>query len=290
MISSEAKPTAEWQSDPLLSHPVRQAPAFLRMPWDNAQATDFGPWRVVPNDAPLVATSIESASSPDIDLLPEPEDASDVEAEAATHEPVVIGPTEEEIQAIRAAAYDEGLAEGKTLGKQEAESAFADERARDHALLTQVVAGLQALGQDHARLFDPLYRLSIHLAEQLVRGELRLSGAAIEQLVKHCLAQFDQPTDKAIVHLNPDDLERMKAYGDAAKGLRLEADARLQSGSVRVEVNDTVVEDLIEHRLEVLARQLLGDVHTKGASSSLDVVPSEDVDGDGQSDLPEENP
>jgi hypothetical protein len=31
----------------------------------------------------------------------------------------------------------------------------------------------------------------------------------------------------------------------------------LQRGSVRVSVNDTVVEDLIEHRLEALARRVL---------------------------------
>ena len=286
MISSETKPTAEWQSDPLLSSPVRQAPAFLRMPWDDAQATDFGPWRVVPNDAPLVATSLESASSADIELLPETEDASGSDRDALASAPVVIGRTDAEVEAIRAAAHAEGLAEGKAIGKLEAEKAWADERSRDQALLNQVVAGMQALGQDHERLFNPLYRLSIHLAEQLVRSELRLSGAAIEQLVKHCLAQFDQPTDKAIVYLNPEDLERLSAYAGAVQGLRLEPDALLKSGSVRVEVNDTWVDDLIEHRLEVLARKLLGEAHAKGGSGSLDVLPSEDGEGD----RPEGNP
>ena len=62
-----------------------------------------------------------------------------------------------------------------------------------------------------------------------------------------------------MVFLNPDDLERFRPLADAADGLVLEADARLQSGSVRVEVNDSLVEDLIEHRLEVLSQQLLGD-------------------------------
>jgi hypothetical protein len=37
----------------------------------------------------------------------------------------------------------------------------------------------------------------------------------------------------------------------------IESDAQLQRGSVRVSVNDTVVEDLIEHRLEALARRVL---------------------------------
>lgn len=272
MILSDAKSSADWKVDPLLASPTRAAPAFLRMPWDDAQATDFGPWRVVPNDAPLVATSVESASDTSIDLLPDANESLEPIEEEIAAIPVTAGPTEEEVEAMRSAAYAQGLADGHAQGKQEAEERLAQERARDHALLIQVVSALQALGQDHERFFEPMYRLSVHLAEQLVRAELSLSGAAIEQLVKHCLAQFDQPTDKAIVFLNPHDLERLKTHTETVRGLRLEADVRLPSGSVRVQVNDTVVEDLIEHRLDALARQLLGDAHTSSDKASLDLV------------------
>jgi flagellar biosynthesis/type III secretory pathway protein FliH len=278
MTSFEAKRPSGWKTDTLLAK-AGNAPAFLRMPWDNAQASDFGPWRVIANDAPLVATSTESALDTDLDLLPSADDADIAEDDSSPnlHAPLIpAGPSAEEIEAMKAAAYAEGLAAGKLAGKQEAEETVAQEQAKDHALLSSVVAALQRLGADQERLFEPMNRLAVHLAEQLVRSELQLSGAAIEQLVKQALAHFDQPTDKAIVHLHPQDLERFSRYGESARGLRLEPDARLQPGSVRVQVNDTLVEDLIENRLEVLARQLLGDAHALVNSNSLDVVVSDD--------------
>lgn len=278
MTSFEANRPASWKTDDLLVK-TSHAPSFLRMPWDDAQASDFGPWRVVPNNAPLAATSTESALDTDIDLLPSADETGLAEEDSNPHLqtlPVPAGPSAEEVEAMKAEAYAEGLAAGKLLGKQEAEETVAQEQAKDHALLSSVVAALQGLGADQERLFEPMNRLAVRLAEQLVRSELQLSGAAIEQLVRQALAHFDQPTDKAIVHLHPQDLERFSRFGESARGLRLEADARLQPGSVRVQVNDTLVEDLIENRLEVLARQLLGDAHALVNSNSLDVVVSDD--------------
>jgi flagellar biosynthesis/type III secretory pathway protein FliH len=151
-----------------------------------------------------------------------------------------------------------------------------------------VVASLKNLAADQEQLFEPLKRLALHLAEQLVRAELSISGAAIEQLVRQCLAQLDQPADKAVVCLNPDDLERFTRLTDGTHGLRLEADARLQAGSVRVEINDSLIEDLIEHRLEVLSRQLLGDAHARLKSTSFETGKAK-VEDAGQSTWPSSN-
>jgi len=51
--------------------------------------------------------------------------------------------------------------------------------------------------------------------------------------------------------------------------LELEADPQLRPGSVRVRVQDSVVQDLIEHRLEPLARRLLPQPEAWMQSSSL---------------------
>ncbi len=247
------------------------APAFLRLNWDDAQVAGFGPWRIINQDAPLIATSLEPAGLQDIELLPDPEagQESNAENDGPSGQDGTQGYMDPEaLEAIRVAAYAEGLAAGRVEGKLEAEQAQADEQAHDRTLLTHVVGSLQNLAADQEQLFEPLKRLALHLAEQLVRAELNLSGAAIEQLVRQCLAHLDQPADKAVVCLHPDDLERLRRLGDATKGLRLEADARLQPGSVRVEVNDSLVEDLIEHRLEVLSRQLLGDAQATDTGNS----------------------
>ena len=270
MTLSDSHKPQSWRTDPLMQ--VKSAaPAFLRLNWDDAQVAGFGPWRIINQDAPLMATSLEPAGLQDIELLPDPE--AGLESNAENEGPGGQNGTQggmdpEALEAIRAAAYAEGLAAGRVEGKLEAEQAQADEQAHDRTLLANVVGSLQNLAADQEQLFEPLKRLALHLAEQLVRAELTLSGAAIEQLVRQCLAHLDQPADKAVVCLHPDDLERLRRLGDATKGLRLEADARLQPGSVRVEVNDSLVEDLIEHRLEVLSRQLLGDAQATDPGNS----------------------
>jgi hypothetical protein len=51
--------------------------------------------------------------------------------------------------------------------------------------------------------------------------------------------------------------------------MQLEADTLLRPGSVRVRVQDTVVQDLIENRLEPLARRLLAQPEAWMQQSSL---------------------
>ncbi len=262
-LSEPHKPEA-WKADPVLAARTA-APGFLRLNWDDARVADFGPWRIINNDAPLTSTSLEAASAQDIELLPEPGTAQDSDgagSDAAVASPqAFMDPAA--IEAIREQAYAEGLAAGQRAGEAVAIQAMAEAQAQDRALLSSVVGALRGFSADHEQLFEPLKRLALHLAEQLVRAELTLSGAAIDQLVRQCLAHLDQPADKAVVCLHPDDLARFKAFSEAAEGLRLEPDARLQPGSVRIEVNDSLVEDLIERRLEVLSRQLLGDAYTR---------------------------
>jgi flagellar biosynthesis/type III secretory pathway protein FliH len=124
---------------------------------------------------------------------------------------------------------------------------------------------------DPKQFFEPLKRLSLHLAEQLVLGELSASSKTVERLVQHCLDEVSHPLQEGVVvELNPEDKKRLQAQGgDFLEGLRLEAVAELKPGSVRVFANDMVVEDLVEHRLHALARGLLSDVDSWQNKSAL---------------------
>jgi len=112
--------------------------------------------------------------------------------------------------------------------------------------------------------------LSLHLAEQLVRAELQLSGQAIHNLVQACIQQLDHAVEPVHVSVNPEDLQRLKEMGKSVTDhMQLEADSLLRPGSVRVRVQDTVVQDLIENRLEPLARRLLAQPEAWMQQSSL---------------------
>ena len=161
----------------------------------------------------------------------------------------------------KAEGLEAGKAQGLAEGEAKARAEAADEMAAQRVLFENVANELGALMADPKKFFEPLKRLALHIAEQVVVGELQTSTQGIERLVQRCLDELDHPVHGAVVlELNPEDKARLQAQGSALiQGMRLEAVSDMQMGSVRVFANDTVVEDLVQHRLEGLAKALLVD-------------------------------
>jgi flagellar biosynthesis/type III secretory pathway protein FliH len=183
----------------------------------------------------------------------------------------VVGIDPEEVAQREAAQFAQGLAQGIEQGERQAREAMQQELAAQCAVLSAVTHDLNALLQDPKKFFEPLKRLALHVAEHVVMKELSTSTEAIERLVQRCLDELDHPAKGAVVvELNPQDKERLQAQDSAlVAGMRLDAVQGMKPGSVRVFANDTVVEDLVEHRLEALARSLLVDVENWRAKSTL---------------------
>lgn len=183
--------------------------------------------------------------------------------------PVVVGIDPEEVAQREAAQFAQGLAQGIAQGESQAREAMQHEVAAQCAMLSSVTQDLNALLQDPKKFFEPMKRLALHVAEHVVMKELSTSTEAIERLVQRCLDELDHPAQGAVVvELNPEDKERLQAQNSAlVAGMRLDAVKDMKPGSVRLFANDTVVEDLVEHRLEALARSLLVDVEDWRARS-----------------------
>jgi flagellar biosynthesis/type III secretory pathway protein FliH len=186
-----------------------------------------------------------------------------------------------------AQGQERGQAEGLAAGDAKARAELTVEMAAQRVLFENISSDLGALLADPKKFFEPLKRLALHIAEQVVVGELQTSSKAIESLVQRCLDELDHPVHGAVVlELNPEDKTRLQTQaGDFIKGMRLEAVPDLKMGSVRVFANDTVVEDLVEHRLEGLAKALWVDVDAWREKSPLakvvlDVQQEEAEDGD----------
>jgi hypothetical protein len=283
-LFDKPKRPAAWEPDPLLAT-VQSQPHFLRVNWNEKQATEFGPWRMAPLGEPLDAVEVPQddlgiehgagaeleADGVDTDApVAEPTDstvgggASSLEDAPAAPDGVLHSP--DELQRIAQEAHAQGWAEGHAQAQAES----AAQQAAQMALLGELMSGLQALNHEPQRFFEPLKRLALHMAEQLVRGELQVSGEAVANLVKQALDTLGETREKVILHLNPMDADALsEAAPELVAQCAIESDAQLQRGSVRVSVNDTVVEDLIEHRLEALARRVLAQPDAWLKQSSL---------------------
>lgn len=163
-------------------------------------------------------------------------------------------------------------------GRAEAEEALADQLAQatesSRLALNTFATQLEAAARDTEHFYAPLKRLAMHLAEQMVRGELSLSEKAIGRMIERSLQEFSQdPSQPVMLTMNPEDLSRFQASGvQLPKGMDLRGDDRLSVGSLRASMNGAVIEDLIEHRQQHLWQALMQDDRAAPPASFLQSV------------------
>ncbi len=162
------------------------------------------------------------------------------------------------------AGMSDGLAQGIAKGESEAQ-------AQVELILTQELEKLalteHALGQVTNvlgdALFKPMQRLALHMAKELVRGELTVSDAAVTRLVKGCMERLDVTQGKLQVYMNDEDFQLLQEDSMLQGKIAYLPSSDLQPGSVRVEQADSWVDDLLEERLLMLSNQALGEVDNK---------------------------
>ena len=290
----EVRPARVWQPTDLL-HPIAPAGGFLPNPWQPTQAIGFDPQgfvtpvldlQAMAREAAAKAQAAQAANNP----KKEPQDGSHESSQAAASDAPETAPDGDEADtaadaaapnsptapsapaspAIDAQALEQARAEGHAQGMAQARAqlqaqAQSDAQAalgQDHALVEKLQAALADLQQSPQSFFEPLKRLSLHLAEQLVLAELQMDGSAIERLVQRCVDDLGQHDESMVtVLLHPSDIERLQSMRqrtglNEGSSLRLQADESLLPGSVRASANDAIVEDLIAERLSTLARGL----------------------------------
>ena len=168
-------------------------------------------------------------------------------------------------ESARLAGIDEGmkrgLDQGRIEGALEAEKKLKEPIEKSTKDLEHFLVSLKNSIEDHEYFFLPLKRLAVHVAIEIVRGELQISDDAITRLLKGCLQDIaTQEGYKIKLVANSDDI---KALQDGAgkyllDGVDVEEDSHLSRGSIKLSVNESLVEDLIENRIKELAVELLG--------------------------------
>ena len=223
------------------------------------------------------------AQSSEMDADVNTSDEVESDSLAAHENPSDSGVEAPDIEAIRSQAFAQGLAQGLEQAQQQAlqnqaateqEAMAAQIASQTQALLQEISRKVDALIEDPSELQEPLKRLALHLAEQLVLTELTLSPQAIEHLIERCMDTLDASDASAmVVELNTQDLallqNQQRVDGQPKPAWRLQADHLLLPGSVRVRADDAVVSDLIENRLESLAHSLLNDPQAWQAHSAF---------------------
>lgn len=159
-----------------------------------------------------------------------------------------------DIQAAMAKAKEEAFEEGILEGKAQTERAHGQIKNALKDLIERIRVNEGNIREFH----DPLKKLAVHIAEQLIRGELTISSKAIERLVNQALEDIEhQGPEEIVVTLHPEDLSSLGKTADVIKGsIEFRSDSHLSRGSVRVTMGDSAIEDLIERRLQNIVENL----------------------------------
>lgn len=207
-------------------------------------------------------------------------------AEAADSNPEVMGVPEDEVlarieEAVTAAktelmsAHEQKVAElENTLTALEdshqaecvqiKEQTAADLEVQVKKTILQyrnLIQQIQGASNRVSEFFEPLSKLSVHIAEQLVRGELTIGPVAITRLVQGCLDSIEGrlSTEEPVLKMHPSDLEMfLIGFDEKPSGVRFVADDGLARGDVSLQMDHSVIDDLLAKRMEQITQYVFG--------------------------------
>ena len=246
---------------------------------------------VAADEEPQVAVS---ADLPELDST-ELARQADLERIAALEEQLAALSSEQtgELERAKAQAFSEGQAQGQLEAKQmlemESESSTAERALELRDMVGALVHEAQRHLVAHQDLFDPLKKLALALAQQIARRELTLSDHALIGFIEESLAHVDpMQMGEVVIYVAHDWYERLQQpeLEDVFATYALRRDDTLQPGSVRLAIQDTSIVDLIEHRVEQLAEQLLTQLPPEAHSRELSLQESQNAQQEPQQPVP----
>jgi flagellar assembly protein FliH len=208
--------------------------------------------RVIKGSAGAAAPAHRAVELAHVDTLPRTLDGKPVSAEMAR---------------LRAAAADEGYAQGRAAGWADGHAAgvaaaLAAAQPRVEAALRALQTAADALDRADrlslADIEDDVARLGFHVVEEILGRELELAEAPVRDALRHAL-RFVPDRGAIVVRCHPDDLATLQTLDAPAPGRMIElvADPSVESGGCVVEVGPCTVDAQIGPAVERVRSVLL---------------------------------
>ncbi|MDN5850784.1 MAG: flagellar assembly protein FliH, partial [Nitrococcus sp.] len=141
-------------------------------------------------------------------------------------------------------------------------------------LVRRMRALLDCLAQPAAELDDAveheLVKLTLCLAQQIIRRELQIQPGEIVSIMREAIALLPLSARKIRVQVHPQDADFIRAVlGAGEMAWQLVDDPGISRGGCIINTAHSRVDATLDHRLAVLAAEMLGDArhHGPGAGS-----------------------
>ena len=207
-------------------------------------------------------------------------------------EPVAISRLEQ----IQEAAYKEGYEAGHRDGYRDGDvKGFSDGSSRGHEareqVLTNAIETLEALCNALSeplcivdeQIEDDLVALSVTIAKQLVRRELKSNPQQIVSAVREALGALGHAAQHRHIHVHPDDEIILKEHLGEPQGTArwsLVADPIITRGGCRVDTEVSMVDATVESRLSAIIAAVLGGERSSDEPSNTGDTDIDDLEAD----------
>ena len=180
--------------------------------------------------------------------------------------------TAEQIERIQAQAYKEAYDAGFEKGRTEGMAAGQGEIVHQGQLLGDL---FHSLAQPFAVLDEDvenqLIKLSLAIARQLVRRELKVDPTQIVGVVQEAMAVLPVGSREVKVCLHPEDVRVVRtalSQANADKAWELVDDPGMKRGDCRILTRTSQIDATLEKRLAAIASQLFGGEREADKSAS----------------------
>lgn len=183
-------------------------------------------------------------------------------------------PTARDLQAIEAAAQEEGYraghAEGLAAGTAEAQARLAASIDTFNAVLSTLSGPLEDLDED---MVQSIADLALTIARHIVRRELRTDPGEVVPVVRQALGALPVSQRRPRIRLNPEDvaiIAHALGMDDDDRNWRLEPDPLVSRGGCLVETDSSFIDATVESRIAAIASQMFGSERQRDAEPETD--------------------
>lgn len=165
-----------------------------------------------------------------------------------------LNPTNEEIDAIRKRAFEEGYLQGERAGRELGEKAFQPALERLSHSLEELVALKEKLCQ---QVEKEAVRLSLEIARKIVKQQVQMDPDIVLQLIKVAGQRITEKTSQ-VVKVHPLDYGVLIDKVAELEGMLLRADPSVDRGGCVIETDHGCIDARIDTQFEEVERSLLG--------------------------------
>jgi flagellar assembly protein FliH len=181
------------------------------------------------------------------------------------------GKTVSEIEDVERRAYEEAFAKGREAGlaaaKVESDKQLKQLKSQVERLEVALGQLAQPLAQVDAEVEQQLLTLSLTIARQLVRRELKADPAQVIAIVRETVALLPAAARDVRVHMHPEDAavvrERLAAP-TADRAWAIVEDPVMTRGGCKVTTDTALIDARVETRLNEVISAMLGEERTGG--------------------------